>query len=104
MLLSKAKIIAEGANGPYHPKLMRYFIKRRFCIAGRAYKCRRCYVSYFEWIQDLQSHFWQLEDMDKELKRIMTNSFKDVVKISEKEKCNMRLAAYSAVSKGLRMP
>jgi len=51
-------------------------------------------VSYFEWVQDLQSHFWQLEDIDNELKRIMTKSFKDVLAIAEKEKCDMRLAAY----------
>ncbi|OQA90851.1 MAG: Glutamate dehydrogenase [Elusimicrobia bacterium ADurb.Bin231] len=91
----KAKIIAEGANGPTTPEADEILYQKGvFVLPDVLTNAGGVTVSYFEWIQDLQSHFWQLEDIDKELKRIMTNSFKDVVKISEKEKCNMRLAAY----------
>ncbi|MFA5780078.1 MAG: Glu/Leu/Phe/Val dehydrogenase [Elusimicrobiota bacterium] len=91
----KAKIIAEGANGPTTPEADEVFHKNGVMVLPDILtNAGGVTVSYFEWVQDLQSHFWQLEDIDNELKRIMTKSFKDVVAIAEKEKCDMRLAAY----------
>lgn len=91
----KAKIIAEGANGPTTPEADEIFHKNGIMVLPDILtNAGGVTVSYFEWVQDLQSHFWQLEDIDNELKRIMTKSFKDVVAIAEKEKVDMRLAAY----------
>jgi glutamate dehydrogenase (NAD(P)+) len=91
----KAKIIAEGANGPTTPEADEIFHKNGIMVLPDILtNAGGVTVSYFEWVQDLQSHFWQLEDIDNELKRIMTKSFKDVLAIAEKEKCDMRLAAY----------
>jgi len=91
----KAKIIAEGANGPTTPEADEILHKNGvFILPDVLTNAGGVTVSYFEWVQDLQSHFWELEDIDKELKRIMTKSFKDVLAIAEKEKCDMRLAAY----------
>ncbi len=91
----KAKIIAEGANGPTTPEADEIFHKNGIMVLPDILtNAGGVTVSYFEWVQDLQSHFWQLEDIDNELKRIMTKSFKDVLAIAEKEKVDMRLAAY----------
>lgn len=91
----KARIIAEGANGPTTPEADEILYKNGVMVLPDILtNAGGVTVSYFEWVQDLQSHFWQLEDIDEELKRIMTKSFKDVVAIAEKEKCDMRLAAY----------
>ncbi|MBI5573831.1 MAG: Glu/Leu/Phe/Val dehydrogenase [Elusimicrobia bacterium] len=91
----KAKIIAEGANGPTTPEADEIFHKNGIMVLPDILtNAGGVTVSYFEWVQDLQSHFWQLEDIDNELKRIMTKSFKDVLAIAEREKVDMRLAAY----------
>jgi len=91
----KAKIIAEGANGPTTPEADEILYKNGIMVLPDILtNAGGVTVSYFEWVQDLQSHFWDLEDIDEELKRIMTKSFRDVVAIAEREKCDMRLAAY----------
>jgi len=91
----KAKIIAEGANGPTTPEADEILHKNGIMVLPDILtNAGGVTVSYFEWVQDLQAHFWELEGIDRELKRIMTKSFKDVLAIAEHEKCNMRLAAY----------
>ncbi|MDO8734024.1 MAG: Glu/Leu/Phe/Val dehydrogenase [Elusimicrobiota bacterium] len=91
----KAKIIAEGANGPTTPEADEIFHKNGIMVLPDILtNAGGVTVSYFEWVQDLQAHFWELEGIDRELKRIMTKSFKDVLAIAEREKCDMRLAAY----------
>ena len=91
----KAKIIAEGANGPTTPEADEIFHKNGVMVLPDILtNAGGVTVSYFEWVQDLQSHFWELEGIERELKRIMTKSFKDVLAIAEREKVDMRLAAY----------
>jgi len=51
-------------------------------------------VSYFEWVQDLQSFFWEEDEVNKNLNRIMVRSFNEVWEVSEKENVPLRLAAY----------
>ena len=51
-------------------------------------------VSYFEWVQDLQSFFWKESEVNQRLKEIMTSSFAAVLAIAEKHKTDMRTAAY----------
>ncbi len=91
----RAKILAEGANGPTSPEADEILQKKGiFILPDILANAGGVTVSYFEWVQDLQAHFWQLEDINKELERIMTRSFRDVLEIAEREQCPMRMAAY----------
>ena len=50
-------------------------------------------VSYFEWVQDLQSFFWTEEEINERLERIMVRSFREVLAVSQERKVEMRTAA-----------
>ena len=52
-------------------------------------------VSYFEWVQDLQSFFWGETEIVDRLFRILEGAYTQVLTQSRKEKIPMRLAALS---------
>jgi len=51
-------------------------------------------VSYFEWVQDLQSYFWEETEVNQRLQRIMTNAFAQVAAVAEQRGLRLREAAY----------
>ena len=51
-------------------------------------------VSYFEWVQDLNRDHWSEAVVNAKLKEIMDRAFFETVGVSEREKVNMRTAAY----------
>lgn len=93
----KAKIIAEGANGPttieadqiLHDKGV-YLIPDILANAGGVT------VSYFEWVQGLQQLFWSEKEVNNKLWDIMSNAFERVNTISKEKKIDMRTAAMVA--------
>ena len=50
-------------------------------------------VSYFEWVQNINSIFWEAEDINKRLKDVILQSFWKGVNLSEKYKTNLRTAS-----------
>lgn len=91
----RARIVAEGANGPTTPEADEILQRNGVLVLPDILaNAGGVTVSYFEWVQDLQSNFWDLESIDRQLVRIMTRSFHDVLAIAEREQCDMRLAAY----------
>jgi glutamate dehydrogenase (NAD(P)+) len=91
----KAKIIAEAANGPTTPgadKIL--FDKDIFVLPDILANAGGVTVSYFEWVQDIQGFFWEEDNVNDQLKRVMTHAFHDVYITSEKHKVDMRTAAY----------
>ena len=51
-------------------------------------------ISYLEWVQSLQSFFWDESEVNGYLQKIVTSTFADVLEISQQEKADMRTAAY----------
>jgi glutamate dehydrogenase (NAD(P)+) len=93
----KCRILAEGANGPTSPEADLILDQRPeiFVIPDILCNAGGVVVSYFEWVQDLQSFFWtETEVMDK-LFRILEGAFTQTLALSRKEKVSMRMAALS---------
>lgn len=89
------KIIIEGANGPTTPEADKILFKKGIRIlpdilANAGGVC----VSYFEYIQDINSYFWKLDRINAELKRIIIEAFEETYKISEERHISLRTAAY----------
>jgi glutamate dehydrogenase/leucine dehydrogenase len=90
----KTKIIAEAANGPITPAADKILeAKGIFVIPDILCNAAGVTVSYFEWVQDEQHLFWDAQDINKRLERIMKASFTDTLKLRLDHKVSMRIAA-----------
>jgi glutamate dehydrogenase (NAD(P)+) len=91
----KAKLVAEGANGPttkdaidiLHNKGI-FIIPDILCNAGGVI------VSYFEWVQGMAHLFWGLDEINGKLHDILSDAFHRVYSTSEKYKVDMKKAAF----------
>jgi glutamate dehydrogenase (NAD(P)+) len=93
----KCRILAEAANGPTTPEADAILNQRPeiFIIPDILCNAGGVIVSYFEWVQDLQSFFWGETEITDKLFRILETSFMQIVGISRKQKIPTRLAALS---------
>ncbi len=91
----RAKIVCEGANGPTTPDADKILEEKGvFLIPDILANAGGVTVSYFEWVQDLQEFFWDEQDINQRLERIMMRAFDNTLRISQEKKVNMRIAAY----------
>jgi len=91
----KARVIIEGANGPTTPEADRILSEMGvFLIPDILANAGGVIVSYFEWVQDLQSFFWSEDEVNRRLERVLISAFEDVVRTAKTRKVDMRTAAY----------
>ena len=90
----KARMIVEGANGPTTPEADAILQSRKvFVVPDILANAGGVVVSYFEWVQDLQSFFWTEEEINERLERIMVRSFREVLETSQEKQVHMRTGA-----------
>lgn len=96
----KAKMIVEGANGPTTPEADDIFQKNGVLVVPDILaNSGGVIVSYFEWVQDLQSFFWDETEIFRQLERIMIRAYDLTVRTAEEHSIDMRTAAQVAAIK-----
>ncbi|MBN1857983.1 Glu/Leu/Phe/Val dehydrogenase, partial [Candidatus Bipolaricaulota bacterium] len=93
--LLQVRLVAEGANGPTDLDGDRILAQRGIdllpdvlCNAGGVV------VSYFEWLQNKRSEFWELDEVDGKLRRRMSAAYRAVSDAAVEFDTDWRTAAY----------
>lgn len=90
----QAKLIVEGANGPCTPEADSILSDRGvFVVPDILANSGGVVVSYFEWVQDLQNFFWEEDEVNRKLTKIMRASYATVEASMRQHKTDMRTAA-----------
>jgi glutamate dehydrogenase (NAD(P)+) len=90
----RARIVAEGANGPTTPEADQILAARGVpLIPDILANAGGVIVSYFEWVQGLQYHFWRESEINSRLQEIMTRAFNQVNAMAKREHVDLRTAA-----------
>ena len=91
----KASLIVEGANGPTTHEADQILIDQNTLIVPDILaNAGGVICSYFEWVQDLQSFFWDIDKVRKQLNRSMVKAFEEVWHVSQTQHSDMRSAAF----------
>ena len=93
----QCRILAEAANGPVTPEADTILAQRPevFVIPDVLCNAGGVIVSYFEWVQDLQSFFWGETEVVDKLFRILEQSFTQTMAVVKRQKVSTRVAALS---------
>lgn len=91
----KAEIIVEGANGPTTAEADSILIRNgKIIVPDILANAGGVVVSYFEWVQNIQSLTWDEEEINKTLEKIMIKSFNEVWDTSKERNTSLRMGAY----------
>jgi len=91
----KAKIIVEGANGPTSTDADKILAEKGVLLVPDILaNAGGVIVSYFEWVQNIQSLMWDEDEINRMLEKIIISAFNDVWKKAEEKKTTLRMGAY----------
>ena len=91
----KARIVAEGANGPTTPHADEVLARKGILVLPDILtNAGGVTVSYFEWSQNLQGASWTESEVNQKLDVVMRRAFNDVYAMMRKHHTHPRASAY----------
>ena len=91
----KARMVIEGANGPTTPQADDILAERNVLVVPDVIaNAGGVTVSYFEWVQDFSSFFWDEDEINARLVKIMTTAFAGVWQVAQEKKVSLRTATF----------
>jgi glutamate dehydrogenase (NAD(P)+) len=91
----KAQIVLEGANGPTTADADNILAERGITVVPDILtNAGGVVVSYFEWLQNLQSVKWEEDEINRKLEYTMVKAFHDVWNMAEQAGTSLRMGAY----------
>ena len=91
----RAQIIVEGANGPTSVEADAILAQRKITVVPDILaNAGGVVVSYFEWVQNIQSLSWSEAQVNEQLMEIMDRSFMEVWNMAKLKQTTLRTAAY----------
>ncbi|MHB8717862.1 MAG: Glu/Leu/Phe/Val family dehydrogenase [Candidatus Dormibacteria bacterium] len=91
----QASVVVEGANGPSTPDADIILERRGIVVVPDILaNAGGVTVSYFEWVQDVQSFFWEEAEINEKLERILRRAFAQMCEQADRHGCSLRLGAY----------
>ena len=91
----QARLVVEGANGPTTPDADLILEKRGITVVPDILaNAGGVTVSYFEWVQDLQSLFWEEGEINHKLEKILQKAFAQMCAQADSRSVSLRLGAY----------
>ncbi len=91
----KARLVVEAANGPTTPEADDIFDQRGVVLVPDILaNAGGVTVSYFEWVQDLQSFFWEEGEINSRLSRIMELAYEQTDALAQEHHATLRMGAY----------
>ena len=99
----KAKMIVEGANGPVTNAATKILHERGvFVVPDVVANGGGVVVSYFEWVQDIMSFFWDEDEVNKRLHTIITKAFEKCHALAKEKNVDLRAAAMAVAVQRLQ--
>jgi glutamate dehydrogenase (NAD(P)+) len=90
-----AKLVVEGANNPINPHADHILAEKGIpVIPDILANAGGVTVSYFEWTQNLQQFYWEENEIQQKLERVMERAYAEVSEMMKKRKVLMRQAAF----------
>jgi len=91
----KAKIIVEGANGPTTAEADKILESKKVVVVPDILaNAGGVVVSYFEWVQNIQSLTWDEDAINRTLEKIMIKAFNEVWEKANEKNASLRMGAY----------
>ena len=91
----RTRMVIEGANGPTTPAADDILGERGILVVPDVIaNAGGVTVSYFEWVQDFSSFFWDEDEINKRLVRIMREAFSAIWAVSQDHKVSLRTATF----------